>query len=55
MPASVEDRMAKLGFPKPSAKTTPKDEDKPKLAKAAIKPKTKAKPRTKKKKKKGIS
>jgi hypothetical protein len=48
MPASVEDRMAKLGFPKPSAETIPKDEDKPKLAKAKTKPKTKKKKTTKK-------
>jgi hypothetical protein len=49
MPASVEDRMAKLGFPPPSPKTIPKDEDKPKMARK--------KPKTKKRttKKKGIS
>jgi hypothetical protein len=52
MPASVEDRMAKLGFPPPSAKTIPKDEDKPAMVHKKTKPKTKAKKRTKKK---GIS
>jgi hypothetical protein len=45
--------MAKLGFPPPSAKTIPKDEDKPAAARKKAKPKLKA---TKKRtKKKGIS
>jgi hypothetical protein len=51
MPASVEDRMAKLGFPPPSAKTIPKDEDKPAMVRKKAKPKA-TKKRTKKK---GIS
>ena len=50
MPASVEDRMAKLGFPKPSAKTKPKEEDKPTMARKKPRPKLKAKKRTTKKK-----
>ena len=42
MPASVEDRMRQLGFPPPTAKTIPKEEDKPEMAK-----KKKAKPKSK--------